>query len=122
MRTSLLRQPGELPPGRVRVASEVVASIVALATMEVKGVAAMCDPSGVNVTLPLHHQHGRRGVKFQMVGDTGIKLDLHLAITPQAAVQEVAEELQHKVADAVHSMLGLEAVEINLHIANIEGE
>ncbi|MGH7667745.1 MAG: Asp23/Gls24 family envelope stress response protein [Candidatus Dormibacteria bacterium] len=122
MSTSVLNQPGELPSGRVRVASEVVASIAALAAQEVPGIAAMCEPTGVNVTLPLHRQHGHRGVKFQMVGETGIKLDLYLAITAQAAIAEVAEALQLKVAEAIHAMLGLDAVEINLHIAEIEGD
>ncbi|HUY56476.1 MAG TPA: Asp23/Gls24 family envelope stress response protein [Candidatus Micrarchaeaceae archaeon] len=122
MTTSVLNHPGELPPGRVRVASEVVASIAALAAQEVAGIAAMCEPAGVNVSLPLHRQHGHRGVKLQMVGETGLKLDLYVTITPQAAIGQVAEELQHKVALAIHSMLGLDAVEINLHIAEIEGD
>jgi uncharacterized alkaline shock family protein YloU len=120
--TSLLNQPGEQPPGRVRVASEVVASIAALAALDVAGIAAMREPTGVNVSLPLHRQHGHRGVQLQMVGDTGIKLDLYVAITPQAAVAQVAEELQRKLSHAVHSMLGLDAMEINLHIAEIEGD
>jgi len=120
--TSLLNQPGEQPPGRVRVASEVVASIAALAAQEVAGIAAMREPAGVNVSLPLHRQHAHRGVRLQMVGATGIKLDLYLAITPDAAISRLADELQHKVAHAIHSMLGLDAVEINLHIAEIEGE
>ncbi|MGH7641661.1 MAG: Asp23/Gls24 family envelope stress response protein [Candidatus Dormibacteria bacterium] len=122
MSTSLLNQPGDPPPGRVRVASEVVASIVALAAQEVVGIAAMCEATGVNVSLPLHGQHAHRGVRIQMVGDTGIKLDLYVAITPQAAIVQMTEELQHKVALAVHSMLGLDAVEINLHISEIEGD
>ncbi len=122
MSTSLLNQPGEQPPGRVRVASEVVASIAALAALDVAGIAAMREPTGVNVSLPLHRQHGHRGVQLQMVGDTGIKLDLYVAITPQAAVAQVAEELQRKLSHAVHSMLGLDAMEINLHIAEIEGD
>jgi uncharacterized alkaline shock family protein YloU len=120
--TTFLNPPGEQPPGRVRVASEVVASIAALAALDVEGIAAMREPTGVNVSLPLHRQHGHRGVQLQMVGDTGIRLDLYVAITPQASVAQAAEEVQHKVAHAVHSMLGLDAVEINLHIAEIEGD
>ncbi|MFZ0996032.1 MAG: Asp23/Gls24 family envelope stress response protein [Candidatus Dormiibacterota bacterium] len=124
MSTSLLNQPtgGGQTQGRVRVASEVVASIAALAALEVPGIAAMCEPAGVNVSLPLVRQHGHRGVRMQMVGDTGIRLDLYLAITPEASLGQLADDLQHKVAHAVHSMLGLDAVEINLHIAEIEGD
>ena len=122
MSMSLLNQPGEQAPGRVRVASEVVASIAALAAQEVAGIAAMCESTGVNVSLPLHHRQGHRGVKQQMVGDTGIKLDLYVSITPQASIGQLADELQHKVAYAIHSMLGLDVVEINLHIAEIEGD
>lgn len=121
MTTSLLNQTGGQPAGRVRVASEVVASIAALAALDVPGIAAMCEPGGVNVSLPLRRQHGHRGVKLQMVGDTGIKLDLHVAITPDASIAQLADELQAKVAHALHSMLGLDAVEINLHIAEVEG-
>jgi uncharacterized alkaline shock family protein YloU len=120
--TSLLSPGGNQPAGRVRVASEVVASIAALAALEVQGIAAMCDPAGRGVSLPLHRQHGHRGVRLQMVGDTGIKLELFVAITPEASIAQLADELQGKVAYAVHSMLGLDAVEINLHIAEIEGD
>ncbi|HEY6539092.1 MAG TPA: Asp23/Gls24 family envelope stress response protein [Candidatus Dormibacteraeota bacterium] len=122
MTDSWLSAAGEQPPGRVRVASEVVASIAALAAQDVVGIAAMREPTSLNVSLPLHRQHGHRGVQLQMVGDTGIRLDLYVAITPQASVAQVAEELQRKVAHAIHSMLGLDAVEINLHIAEIEGD
>jgi len=118
--TSLLRRAGSQPPGRVRVAAEVVAWIAVLAATQVKGVAGMCEPGGRGVSLPLHRQNGHRGVRLQMVGDTGIKMDLFLAITPEASIGQLAEELQDKVAHAVHSMLGLDAVEINLHIAEIE--
>ncbi|MGH7610090.1 MAG: Asp23/Gls24 family envelope stress response protein [Candidatus Dormibacteria bacterium] len=118
MTASALPPRGGQPPGRVRVASEVVASIVAFATLEVPGVAAMCEPVGVG--LPLHRQHGHRGVQLQMVGETGIKVDLHLNITPEASLTQLADQLQEQVAHAVHSMLGLDAVEINLHIREIE--
>ncbi|MGH7610993.1 MAG: Asp23/Gls24 family envelope stress response protein [Candidatus Dormibacteria bacterium] len=114
-----LAHRGTPPPGRVRVASEVVRAIVAYAALEVEGVAAMCDPAGLG--LALHGQHRQRGVQVQMVGETGIRVDLHLNITPEASLTELADHLQTRVGEAVRSMLGLEAVEINLHVREIEG-
>ncbi len=119
MTTHVLTSASPPPPGRVRVATEVVGSIVAYAALAVEGVAGLCEPVGMP-SLPPHLQHSHRGVRLQMVGDTGIRLDLHLAVRPDARLQSLAEELQERVGRDLHSMLGLDAVEINLHIAELE--
>lgn len=119
MSTSLLNSSADRPLGRVRVATEVVGSIAAFAALEVEGVAGFCEPAGIP-SLPLLLQHSHRGVRLQMVGDTGIKLELYLQVTPEASVASMAEELQERVGGALHDMLGLDALEINLHIAEIE--
>ncbi|MHB1574982.1 MAG: Asp23/Gls24 family envelope stress response protein [Candidatus Dormibacteria bacterium] len=108
------------PPGRVRVASEVVASIAAMAALGTPGVAAMCQPMGVAVPRPLRGQHGHKGVRLEMVGTSAIKVELFVAITAQAAVPVLAEQLQGRVEQDLKQMLGLEVVEINVHVLEME--
>jgi uncharacterized alkaline shock family protein YloU len=108
------------PAGRVRVASEVVASIAAMAALETPGVAAMCQPMGVAVPRPLRGQHGHKGVRLEMVGAAAIKVELFVAITAQATVPELADQLQRRVEQDLRQMLGLEVVEINVHVLEIE--
>lgn len=112
----------EKPLGKVRVASEVVATIAAMGALATPGVAAMCEPSGMPVPRLLRGQHGHRGVRLEMIGSSAIKVELFIAITPQASLTELAGELQQRVARDLHKMLGLEVVEINLHVIEMEGE
>ncbi|MHB1501346.1 MAG: Asp23/Gls24 family envelope stress response protein [Candidatus Dormibacteria bacterium] len=107
------------PPGRVRVASEVVASIAAVAALGTPGVAAMCEPLGVQVPRPLRGPHGHKGVRLEMIGTSAIKVELFVAITAQAAVPELAGELQGRVAQDLRTMLGLEVVEVNVHVVDV---
>jgi len=111
----------ERPLGKVRVASEVVSSIAAMGALGTPGVAAMCEPSGVPVPRLLRGQHGHRGVRLEMIGSSAIKVELFIAITPSASLPELAGELQKRVARDLHKMLGLEVVEINLHVLEMAG-
>jgi uncharacterized alkaline shock family protein YloU len=110
----------ERPLGKVRVASEVVASIAALAALEVSGIAAMCEPGGVQVPRLLRRQNGHRGVRMEMVGTAAIKIELFVAITAEAELPRLADELQKRVGQDIHKMLGLEVVEINIHVAELD--
>ncbi len=113
--------PSRRPPGRVRVASEVVSAIAAMAALETSGVASMCEPGGVPVPRPLRGQHGHKGVRLEMIGTAAIKVELFIAITAEASLPELADELQRRVEQDLHRMLGLEVVEINLHVVEIVG-
>ena len=108
------------PLGKVRVASEVVASIAALATLEVSGVAAMCEPGGVPVPRLLRRQHGHRGVRMEMVGTAAIKIELFIAINAEAELPKLTDELQRRVGQDIHKMLGLEVIEINIHVSELD--
>ncbi len=107
-------------PGRVRVATEVVASIAALAVLDCQGVAAMCAPQGASVDRLLRRQHGHKGVRVTMLDSTTLRLDLHLAMRASASLPELTEEVQRRVSDAVAKMLGLEVAEVNLHVVDVE--
>lgn len=110
----------EQPLGKVRVASEVVATIAAMAALETSGVAAMCEPGGVPVPRLLRRQHGHRGVRLEMVGSAAIRVELCIAITPEASLPKLAEELQKRVGEDINKMLGLEVIEVNLQVAEME--
>jgi uncharacterized alkaline shock family protein YloU len=111
----------EQPPGRVRVASEVVGAIASLAALDTPGVAHMCELQGVPVPRPLRRQHGHRGVRLEMVGSAAIRLELGIAIEAGATVPELVEELQRRVARDIERMLGLEVVEVNVLVRELAG-
>ncbi len=109
----------EQPPGRVRVASEVVGAIASLAALETPGVAYMCELQGVPVPRPLRRQHGHRGVRLEMIGSAAIRIELGIAIDPGATLPELVEELQRRVARDIQKMLGLEVVEVNVRVREL---
>ena len=99
----------------------MVSAIAAMAALETPGVAAMCEPGGVPVPRTLRRQHGHKGVRLEMIGAAAIKVGLFIAITAEASLPELADEVQRRVEQDLHRMLGLEVVEINLHVVEIGG-
>ncbi len=114
------RIAGARPAGRVRVASEVVASIAAMAALQTHGVAAICQNLGVGGTRPLRAEQSHKGVRLEMVGSSAIKVEVYVCITGDASVPELAEQLQGRVEKDLQQMLGLEVVEVNVHVVEIE--
>ncbi len=106
--------------GSVRVASEVVGSIAALAALDVEGVAAMCAPQGPRVGRLLRRQHGHLGVRVTTLDHSSLRLDLHLAIVPTVRLPELVERVQAAVADSVNRMLGLRVAAVDVHVADVQ--
>ncbi len=110
---------GVTPGGRVGVAQEVVAGVAARAALEVEGVAGLCDP-GLRVSRLLHHQHAHRGVELDMIGGAGIRLELYLAMRSEATLPQITEEVERRVTHQLQWMLGLQVLELNLHIVELD--
>ncbi|MDR3271685.1 MAG: Asp23/Gls24 family envelope stress response protein [Peptococcaceae bacterium] len=105
--------------GAIRIADEVVEVIAGLAASEVEGVAGM---SG-SIVGDIAHMIGRqknlaKGVKVE-VGEQEAAVDLYIIVEYGYAIPQVALRVQEKVKEAIESMTGLNVVETNVHIQNV---
>ena len=97
--------------GTIRIADEVIATIAAMAAMEIDGVADMSGGVTSNITGMLGKKNTGKGVKLEIDGK---KANIDLLRLPV-----VADEVQRKVKNAVEDMTGLTVTTVNIHIQGI---
>lgn len=107
--------------GRIQIADEVIAIIAGTAAVEVEGVEA----AGGSPTNTLVEFFGRKnqskGVKVTVEeGEAGIELDI--AVKFGMKIQQIAQQVQRKVKNAVETMTGLTVSFVNVNISGITTE
>ncbi|MBQ2698139.1 MAG: Asp23/Gls24 family envelope stress response protein [Clostridia bacterium] len=104
--------------GNVRIAEEVLATIVATAAMEVPGVVALIPRSGPDIKGLLSKKVPARNVRVtEQEGQVTIELNINVQFGKK--LQEVALELQTAVKKAVESMTGMTVAAVHVYIANV---
>jgi len=105
--------------GTVRVANEVVASIAALAALEVEGVHAMYQASGQQLERILRRPAAHRGVRVELLDDDRLRLDLFVVMEAGTQLPVMGAAVQSRVADAIDRMLGLAIAEVNVLVSEV---
>ena len=125
METPTAQAPLEIDPGggrdrlgATRVANTVVASIAALAALQVEGVSAMYHPAGQQLDRILRRAYAHRGVRVDLVGES-LHLDLWVVIEAGGSVPVIGGLVQRRVADTVERMLGLHVAEVNVYVSEV---
>ncbi len=101
--------------GTIKIANEVVAIIASLAAGEIEGVASMSGGVGSGIAEILGH---KKGVKVE-TGEEECVVDLSVVVEYGVSIPDVAQSIQMNVKDAIESMTGLNAVEINIHVQGV---
>jgi uncharacterized alkaline shock family protein YloU len=105
--------------GSVRVANEVIASIAAMAAMEVEGVAGMDEHGARHFGDRVRRQSVHRGVRIHVDTNRSIHVELFLTVDGNASIPELADRVQANVVEAVERMLGLEVAAVDVFISNV---
>jgi uncharacterized alkaline shock family protein YloU len=108
-----------VPPGSVRVANEVIASIAAMAAREVDGVVGLDEAHARHVGDWIKRETAHRGVRVVLDAERTIHLEVFLTVHSTAVLRDVAERVQDNVIEAVQRMLGLEVTEVNVFVSSI---
>jgi uncharacterized alkaline shock family protein YloU len=104
--------------GTIRIAPEVLATIVQLTARSVNGIRAMAEtPHGrlLNRNTP----ESTRGVQVR-VRDNAVTASLYVVVAHGANMVAVGNEVQRAVVQAVHAMLGMTVRGINVYIQGVE--
>jgi len=105
--------------GNVTVSKEVVAVIAALETVKIRGVVGIT--SGYRGKSPniLSRKDLVKGVEVWMKpGEVAITIPIITAY--EVGIFKVAEEVQHKVKNAVCSMTGLKVLKVDVNVQGIK--
>ena len=104
--------------GTVRIADDVVATIIAYTAMEVEGVADLQGSAGQGILRKAGVSRPGMGVKVDMQ-DGNVKADLSITMDYGYNIPATCSKIQTRVKQAIESMTGLVAEDINVRIAGI---
>jgi len=111
--------PREQELGSVTVSKEVVAIIAAQETIKIKGVVGITSGYRSKSTNVLSRKDLDKGVEVWMKpGEAGITIPIVTAY--EVGIFKVAEEVQHRVKDAVYSMTGIEVLRVNVNVQGVK--
>jgi uncharacterized alkaline shock family protein YloU len=106
--------------GKVTIAPNVLVTIVQKTTVSHRGVAQLCDNvPGVKRLLGLHTVG--RGVEVN-VGDNQVAVDVYLIARRDIDLLQMGRNLQKQIVRAIQDIVGMEVLEVNIHIDDIATE
>ena len=107
--------------GEVRIASDVVAAIAALAATEIDGVYSMAGNITNELIGKLGMKNLSKGVKILMEGGI-VRVDMMVVVNYGYSIPEVSEQVQERVGQQIENMTGLSVSEVNVRIARVKLE
>ncbi len=107
--------------GQIQIADEVIAIIAGTAALEVEGVTGMVGNFTGGIIEKLGKKNFAKGV-LVTVAENEVKIDLNLIIKFGHRIQDVSVDVQQKVKNAIETMTGLHAVEINIFVTGLDCE
>ena len=107
--------------GKITFASDVVATIAGLATIEVAGIAGMSGGVVDGMIELLGRRNLTKGVKVE-VGVEECAIDVFVVVNYGVAIHTVAYNVQENIKRAIETMTGLHVVEVNVYIQGVSIE
>lgn len=102
--------------GSVRIATDVVPLIAALAAQDVEGVAPIQDKK--NSSLKINTRRTTKGIKVDIKGKK-VKIDMSIGIIFGYQVPEISSQVQSSVKTAIETMTNLEVTDVNVRIVSV---
>lgn len=104
--------------GEVKIASDVIATIIGLAALEVKGVAGMSGGLANGIAEKLGKKSLSKGIKLE-IKDKEVFIDLYLIVDYGTKIPDISWEIQNNVIKVVETMIGLKPMDVNIHIQGV---
>ncbi|HZS76240.1 MAG TPA: Asp23/Gls24 family envelope stress response protein [Ktedonobacteraceae bacterium] len=103
--------------GVVRVARQVLLTIIINTALEVPGVVRMAS-SNDQWTRFLGREIPRQGVALT-IKDNTVSADLYIVVASGVNIVEVGSAIQQEVASAIEEMVGMHVQEVNVYIQDV---
>ncbi|MDO4852479.1 MAG: Asp23/Gls24 family envelope stress response protein [Clostridia bacterium] len=104
--------------GKVVFAEDVVATIASLAASEVEGVYGLSGSAFEGLGEKLGKKSYTKGIKVE-VGSVECAVDMTLIVKYGFRIQEVCQNVQNAVKNAIETMTGLKVVEVNISVNSV---
>lgn len=105
--------------GQITYATEVIATIVSVATTEVDGISGIAGSGAISGILAKGKTP--RGVKVDMDGES-VGVDVSVTVDYGMPIQKVGRNAQENVRKSIESMTGLHVEKVDLHVVGVSFE
>jgi uncharacterized alkaline shock family protein YloU len=103
--------------GTVRIAKQVLATIIEMTALKVPGVVRFASVGG-HFPRFLDREAPYRGIALT-IADQAVRTDLYLVVEKDSNMVQVATSVQDAVGTAIEHMVGLTVKEINVYIQDV---
>ena len=106
--------------GVVRVARQVLSTIVTNAALQIPGVARVANVANVNDQWSrlLGREVPHQGVTLT-IKDNTVSADLYIVVAANVNIVNVGTAVQEEVASAIEHMVGMQVREVNVYIQDV---
>jgi uncharacterized alkaline shock family protein YloU len=104
---------------KVTIAPSVLLTVARYATLGVDGVARMGNTPG-GVDRIFRRNPAASGVMIVVNNqDRTVACDLYIVVEPNVSMREVSYNVQREVARAMHEIVGMDVLAVNIHIEDV---
>ncbi len=107
--------------GTITYATEVIATIVGVATTEVEGISSMAGAATISERLGGKPKNLSRGVKVE-VGAEEVAVDVSVIVDYGMPIQVVARSVQENIRKSIETMTGLHVIHVDVHVLGVSFE
>lgn len=104
--------------GSIQISEEVVASVAAMAVLEVEGVCGLASNLGYDIAEMLGKKTLAKGVRIAAEGET-LRIDCEIVAQFGQPVFALARSVQEHVKTGVESLTGLSVSQVNVNVSGI---
>ncbi len=105
--------------GNVLISEDVIATIVAHAVTEVKGVVGLSTKPGADIAEFIGKKNWGKGIKILVNEDNEVSIDCNVTVSYGHSVVAVAKDVQAAIHNAVEELTGVVIAAVNVNVCGI---
>ena len=105
--------------GNVLISEDVIATIVAHAVTEVKGVVGLSTKPGADIAEFIGKKNWGKGIKIMVNADNEVSIDCNVTVSYGQSVVAVAKDVQVAIHNAVEELTGVVIAAVNVNVCGI---
>ena len=109
----------EVTDGSIQISEDVVASIAAMAVLEVEGVCGLSGNLGAELAEMLGKKSLGKGIRITPAENDSLVIDCNIVVQFGQAIFDLAKSVQDAVKSSVESVTGLTVNQVNVNISGI---
>lgn len=111
---------GEL--GEIKIHEDVIANLVAMATLKVPGVSRLAGSTVVDAIASIvgSRRMQARAITIGIAGDNRVTVDLKLNILVGYRLPDVVQQVQRSVIDSIEDVTGMTVTRVNVAVQDID--